>query len=72
MKIFLLIIGIVTLVACVGSILFAALNLYGYHHVLDGSSELYHRMRQRAVVFFVIGLVLAAVGALCLILRARL
>jgi len=71
MKIFLLIAGIVLIVACVISVLFAALNLYGYYHALDGSSELYARMRIRAVIFFIIGAVLAVAAVVCFIVRAK-
>ena len=71
MRIFLLIAGITMIVACVLSVLFAALNTYAYHNMLDGSSEHYAALRRRAVVFFVTGAVLALVGAACLIIRTR-
>ena len=72
MKIFLLIIGIVVIVASVLSLLFAVLNLFGYYHTLDGSHELYARMQRRAAIFFTVGAVSAAVAVVCLIVRTRL
>ena len=72
MKVFLLIAGVTVIVACVLSVLFAALNTYVYHNMLDGSPEHYAALRKRAVVFFVIGAVLALAGAACLIIRTRL
>ena len=71
MKIFLLIAGIVLIVACVSSALFSALNLFGFYHTHDGSSELYARMRIRAVIFFIIGAVLAVAAVVCFIVRAK-
>ena len=72
MKTFLLITGIVVMIACVLSLLFAALNLFGYYHTQDGSAELYARMHRRATVFFIVGAVAAAVAVVCLIVRTRL
>lgn len=72
MKIFLLILGIVLIVACVLSILFAALNLFGYYNVKDGSNELYNGLQRRAVIFFIVGAVLAAAAAVCFIIRANI
>ncbi len=71
MKIFLLIAGIVLIVACVSSALFAALNLFGFYHTHDGSSELYARMRIRATVFFIVAAVLAVAAVACFIVRAK-
>ncbi len=50
------------------SLAFAALNLFGYHRVLDGSPALYHRLYQRMILFFVLGAVLTASGTVCVIL----
>ena len=71
MKKLLLALGIILIAACVISLLFAALQLFGYYHVMDGSAALYHRLQQRAIVFFVTGIVLAALAAVCLIVRRR-
>lgn len=71
MKKLLLIVGVISIIACVLSLLFAALNLYGYYHVLDGDSDLFIRMEQRMVVSFVIGIVLALVSAVCLFIRSK-
>ncbi|MBP3633905.1 MAG: hypothetical protein J6J43_04960 [Oscillospiraceae bacterium] len=72
MKKLFLIVGIVSIIACVLSLLFAALSLFGYYHVLDGSPEMFARLHRRMILFFVIGLVLAAIGVACLILRRRI
>ena len=72
MKTFLLITGIVVMIACVLSLLFAALNLFGYYHTQDGSAELYARMHRRATVFFIVGAALAVVAVVFLIVRGRM
>ncbi len=71
MKKLFLIIGIICLAAGTLSLLFAALNLFGYYSVLDGSSSLYGSLHRRAIVFAVIGIVLAAAGIACLVIRAK-
>ncbi|MBO4407114.1 MAG: hypothetical protein J5849_05375 [Clostridia bacterium] len=68
----LLVVGILLLVACVLSLAFSLLNLFGYYRVMDGSESLYHRLRQRMTVSLIVGIVLAALGAACLIVRARI
>ena len=72
MRILFLIVGIVLIAACVLSLLYAALNLFGYYKVLDGSHELYRRLHKRAVIFLIVGAVLAAAGAVCFIVRSKL
>ena len=67
MKKLLLIIGIVSIIACVLFLLFALLNLFGYHNVLDGSADFYDRLYRRTFVYFVIGIVLAVIGSVCII-----
>lgn len=69
MKTPLLIIGIILLAAAVLSLLYGALSLYAYRHMLDGSAEHYARLHQRAVCFFVAGGVLASAGAACMVIR---
>ncbi len=64
-------IGVAVIVLCVLSLLFAALNLFGYHNVLDGSAELYNRLHQRAIVFFIIGMLLAVAGTVCVIVSVK-
>ena len=68
MKKLLLIIGIVSIIVCILFLLFAVLNFLGYYHVLDGSADLYNRMHQRMIVFFVIGIFLAVIGIVCTII----
>lgn len=72
MKNFLLIIGIAMLLAGVIALLFSALQRFGYYHLLDGDAELYLRLRGRMILSFVIGIVLVAMGAVCLFIRTRL
>ncbi len=67
----LLIVGIIGLSMSAFSLLFSAFNWYGHRHVLDGSAELYIRLRQRMRAFLVIGLVLAVFGVACLIIRTK-
>ena len=72
MKKLLLIVGIVIIAAGAVLLLFAALNLFGYCRVLDGSAELYARMHQRATVSFAIGFSFTAAGAACFAVRSRI
>ena len=72
MKKLLLIVGIMSIIVCVLSLLFAALNLFGYYHVLDGTAELYIRLHRRMIIFFVIGIVFAVIGIVCFIIRTKI
>lgn len=72
MKTIIFIVGIVMIVLCVLSLLFALLNALGYYHLYDGSAEHYHLLHQRMIVYFVIGIVLAVIGTVCIILRFKL
>ena len=66
MKNALLVIGIVCIIAGLISLLVAALNRYGYYHVLDGSADLYHRLRMRMRLFLIIGICIEILGVICL------
>lgn len=57
MKRLLLILCIITLIIGVLSLLFSALNLFGYYNVLDGTPELYSHLHLRMIGFLVIGIV---------------
>ena len=72
MKTLWLILGIVSLLACVVCLFFAALNMFGYYNVIDGSAGLYSRLHQRMIVFAVIGVVLAIIGVVCMIIRSKI
>ena len=72
MKKMLLTVGIILIIACVLSLLYAALNLFVYYHALDGSAELYSRLHQRMITFGIIGIVIAVLGTLCFIFRSKL
>lgn len=71
MKVFLMIVGIIVIVASVLSLLYAALNLSVYHNLKDGSAEHYARARQRMRIFFPVGAVLAVLAVVCFIIRAH-
>ena len=68
----LLIIGIIVFVACGIALLMALFYNYGYYHVLDGSTELYKRLRLSSIVSLVTGMVLALIGAACFIIRSKI
>ena len=53
------------------SLLLGAMNLFGYYHVLDGSTELYHRLHHRGIVFLMSGIMLAVIGAACFLIRSK-
>ena len=72
MKKLLLIIGVVVIIAGVIALLFSALQLYGYYHLLDGEADMYVAMRWRMIISFVIGMVLVGIGAGCLFIRTKL
>ena len=72
MKKLLLIIGILVLIACITFLLLAALKLSAYHNLLDGTPEHYQSLHNASIANFVVGLVLAVIGAACLIIRAKI
>ncbi|MBO7703851.1 MAG: hypothetical protein J6S26_05335 [Solobacterium sp.] len=72
MKKLLLIAGIVLLTAGVLFLLFGLFSRFGYYHVLDGSNALYSRLHRRMVIGFTAGSVLGVIGAVCLIIQAKL
>ena len=71
MKKILLVVGILLIVAGVLSLAFAAINWFGYYHTLDGSHDLYERLNRRRFIFGIAGLVLTAIGIVCLIIRTK-
>lgn len=72
MKKLLLILGIVIILAGVTALLFSALNLFGYYHLLDGEADMYVAMHRRMIAFFVIGIVLAVLGTACMSIRTKM
>ena len=72
MKKLLLVVGIVSIIACILFLLFAVLSLLGYYNVLDGSAELYNRLHQRMIISFLVGIVLAVIGTVCFIIRSKM
>ena len=72
MKKLLLIAGVAMIIACVLSLLFAGLNLYGYYHALDGSPDFYARLHRRAVVWGGVGIALAALGTALVVIYSKI
>ena len=68
----LLVVGIVSIIACVLSFLYAELNRNGYYNLLDGEGDMYIRMRQRMIIFAVIGIILAVIGIACIITWSKM
>lgn len=62
----LLIIGIISIIAGVLSFLYGMLNRHGYYHMLDGDGDKYTVMYRRMIIFTVISVILAVVGAICI------
>ena len=72
MKKLLLVVGILSVIACILLLIFAVLSLLGYYNVLDGSAELYNKLHQRMTISFAAGIVLAVIGAVCFIIRSKI
>ena len=72
MKKLLLVIGIVIVVAGIIALLFSAIQLYGYYHLLDGEADMYIGLHRRTIIYFVLGIVFAVIGAVCLIIRTKM
>ena len=68
----LFILGIVCIVIAVIALLYAALQRFGYYHVLDGDSDMYARMHLHMIVSFVIGIVFAIAAVVCFVIRAKM
>ncbi len=68
----LLIVGIISVIVSVLSLLYSALNRHGYYNLLDGEGDIYTRLHRRMIVFFVIGIVLAVIGIVCVIIYSVL
>ena len=72
MKKVFLIIGIIVIVACIFSLIYAFLNMYGYRNILDGSPTLYDRLHKKTLIYAAIGVILALFGTLFFVLRRKL
>ena len=72
MKKLLFIVGFIGLITGALSLLLSAFFRHGYYNVLDGSGDVYASLHQRMIVFFVIGVILAAVGIASMVIRAKL
>jgi hypothetical protein len=69
LKKLLLIIGILIIIIGVISLLFSALQGYGYYHLLDGDTDMYIGLHRRMIIYFVIGIVLVVIGIAYMIIR---
>ena len=69
MKNLLLIVGIVSLIGSALAMWFSVMNRFIYNGLMDGRSEVYVTLHQRMMVSGVIGIILAVIGAVCMILR---
>ena len=72
MKQVFLIIGILSIIACILVLLFAALNMHAYYNLLDGTAAHYSRLHHRMIISFIIGVALAVIGAVCFIIRSKI
>ena len=72
MKNLLLILGILLSIAGVISLLFSAIQRYGYYNLLDGDADLYMSLHCRMIIFLIIGIVLVVLGVVCFIIRAKM
>lgn len=72
MKKLLLIVGIMSMVACVLSLLLAVMFWIGYYQVLDGSSELYIRLYQRRMICLKSGIIFLIIGTVCMLIRSKI
>ena len=66
----LLVVGIISIVAGVLSLLYAALNRFAYYHLLDAEGDIYKKLHRRRAVSFAAGIALAVVGIACLFIRS--
>ncbi len=71
MKHLLLTVGIISLIVCVLLFADSALSRNGYYHLMDGSADLYSSLHRRMIISLVLGIVLAVIGALCMLLRFK-
>ena len=68
MKKLLLIVGIILIVACIISLLIASIYYSAYRNLRDSTAEHYARLHRKAIVFLATGVVLAVIGAVCIVI----
>lgn len=66
----LLVVGIISIIACVLSLLYAALNRFGYYNILDAEADKYKKLHQGMIASFALGVAFAVVGIACLFIRS--
>ncbi len=67
MKTLLLTVGILCLIACALFLLLSAFCRIGYYRLMDGSADLYRRLRRRTVSSLVVGTTLGVIGIISLV-----
>lgn len=72
MKALLLIIGSIGTIVGALSLLYAALNWFGYYNLMDGEGDIYKKLHHKMVVSFILGIALAVVGVVCLFMRSMM
>lgn len=72
MKKFLIIAGVLIIIACVLSLFFAFISIQSYHSLRDGSADLYNRLHSRGITFSVVGGILGVIGSFCLIIQSKM
>jgi cytosine/uracil/thiamine/allantoin permease len=72
MKKLLLVVGIITIVACILFVIFALLNMHAYYNLFDGTAGHYSRLHQRMIISFAVGIVFAVIAAACFIIRSKI
>lgn len=72
MRKLLLIVGVIIIIACILSLLYAMLNFSAYKSLRDGTPEHYERLYKKAITFLVIGIILALIGVFCFIVRYKI
>lgn len=71
MKKVLLIVGVIVIIACIISLLYAMLNFSAFKSLRDGTAEHYERLHRNAVMFAVIGIILFLIGAAFIVISFK-
>lgn len=65
------IIGLIALVSGVLSLLLSLFYRWGYYHLMDGSAHQYTMLRERMLLFLIIGIVLGVAGLICMVIGRK-
>ena len=72
MKKLLLIVGVIVIIACILSLLYASLTFSAYKSLRDGTPEHYESLHKRAITCLVIGIILAVIAIVCFVLKCKI